>query len=195
MSIQIEIPLPLWAYEPPYNRMRQAKLLLFISSFSPYDRFKQMSVDQKLSLVQRLERACYNYTIARCNEENIIASWDTSLFCDTYHSICYKVSVNIDPTSIVGNDRLGGDILEGRAEIKNVPRMSSIDMFPEKHRDYLASIEASKNVELSTKTTSLYRCRKCHMNKCTVRNRYNRSFDEGVGLLVTCQNCGHEFAG
>lgn len=192
-EITNSVPLQMWAYQIPYNKMRRAKLILFGASLNHYDEFGKMPYDNKTKLLKKLERACYNYTIERCNEENVISSWDIPLFCDIYHSICYKISANLDPTSVVNSTTLAKSLLRGELDIANIPKLTSIEMCPNKYVKILERIELSKKVKQTIKYSTMYVCKKCKGNQCTIENRYNRSLDEGVNLVVICQICGHEF--
>jgi len=192
-KINHEYPLPIEFYKPPYNRIRRAKIMLFGSSLLPYKAYQDLNLSQKIKLLKRIERSCYNNTIDRAYKENIITSWEIDLFCDVYHSICYKISVNLEPQGLVCNPTLAKNLLYGKIAIKNLPKLTSPEMFPQMYIKTMQRIKASKHASQTVKTSTMYKCSRCKENKCTIENVYNRSLDEGVNLRITCINCGNEF--
>jgi len=151
-----------------------------------------MTVEKRLDLLKKLEKACYNCTFDKAIEDNIITSWDDQSFCDIYHAICAKISMNIS-SFLVNNTTLPKLILEGRVSLPSLPNRSSQDLFPEKYVDIMKKVEASKTATVTFKTTAMYRCPQCKKNECIYENRYNRSLDEGVNLYITCMNCSYQW--
>jgi len=186
-------PLDVQFYKVPYNKIRRSKLILFGSVLSSYNTYANWPPKQRTELLRRLERACYNRTIDTAHSENVLSSWESSLFCDIYHSICYKISVNLEPTGLVCNPNLARNILNDLISVKSLPAMSSPDMFPEMYVKVRMRIEASKNAKQAIKTTTMYRCGRCKKNECTFKSLQNRSLDECNNYEVTCVNCGNEF--
>lgn len=191
--IEHHVPLSPDLYTKPFNSLRRAKIMLFGNMLWYYKQFKCYKWLNQVNILKKIERACFNNTITISHEKNIVPSWRNQLFKDLYSSVCYKVSVNLEPGGLVGNPTLAKGVLNGTVSIKRLPCLSSIDMFPQKYTKILARMEASKNVKKTIKTTSMYICGRCHKNKCKLENLYNRSLDEGVNIKVTCVNCGHEF--
>ncbi len=180
-------------YEPPYNKQRRAKLILYMYVLCHHDKFRQMTNTDKFALIERIERACFNYTINKAMELNIPTKWDNDLFADTYTLICAKISSNIDQESELKNPYLADAILSGKIDIKNLPKMTSQELYPEKYVSVLNKIEIAKNIKHTIKTTSMYRCRRCHKSECTYEPRYNRSMDEGINITVHCISCGNSW--
>jgi len=193
LGINHEIPIDVVFYKPPYNQVRRAKIIVFISCLMEYQKYKEYSYDNKMKLIKQLERACYNYVIDKSYENNITASWTNNIFCDLYHSICYKISANLESKGLVINTTLVNNLLSGTISVEDLPKLSSIELYPQKYTKIIEKVEASKQVEQSLKSSAMYRCSKCKQNKCTLENRYNRSLDECVNLTVTCVNCGHSW--
>ncbi len=187
------VPLPLFFYKHPYNRLRRAKIIVFGNVLDEYEQFRLLTDKKRFSKLKKLESACFNYAIDRAFEENIPTSWSIPLFGELYSSICYKVSSNIDKNDLVNSSFLADRIINNLIDIKQVPRLPSYELCPHKYADLLRQIEESKNVQFSIKTTSMYKCGKCKKSECTYENLYNRSLDEGVNIKVTCINCGNSF--
>ena len=180
-------------YEAPYNKQRRAKLILFIFTFEQHAKFRQLTSINKFSLIERIERACFNYTINKATELNIPTKWDNDLFADTYTLVCAKISSNIDQEDELKNPYLADAILNGKIDIKELPKMTSQELYPEKYVSVLNKIEIAKNIKHTIKTTSMYRCRRCHKTECTYEPRYNRSMDEGINITVHCISCGNSW--
>ena len=193
MSIVHTTPLPAKFYAEPYTRHRRAKLMLFNYCFSYTAQYMDMSYDDRMQLLQQLERSCYNYTISKAIDENIMATWSNDIFCALYHATCYKISSNTDASNEISNKQLISKILDKTIDINALPSMTSQELYPEQYTDILQRIAASKNIVQSVKTSAMYRCSKCKENKCTIVPRFNRSLDEGVNLTVTCMNCSFEW--
>jgi DNA-directed RNA polymerase subunit M/transcription elongation factor TFIIS len=186
-------PLDIKYYIEPYNYTRRIAIQNFSRVLYQYEEFTAMPRAERVTLLDQLEKACYNYSIEVAYERSIMASWEVSLFIDIYSAVCYKISSNLDKGPLVANERLAQNILTRKINIEQLPYMKSIDMCPEKYTHILERLEVSKNVEQKVKTTTLFKCGKCKKNECTAENLYNRSFDEGTNLKVTCQNCGFSF--
>ena len=180
-------------YEPPYNKQRRAKLILFMHVLLQHDAFKEFSTPDKFLMVERIERSCFNYTISKAMELNIPTNWENELFSDTYTLICAKISSNIDQEDEIKNPYLAGAILNGTINIKDLPKMTSQELYPAIYVNILNKIEIAKNIKQTVKTTSMYRCRRCHKTECTYEPRYNRSLDEGINLTVHCVSCGNSW--
>jgi DNA-directed RNA polymerase subunit M/transcription elongation factor TFIIS len=192
-TINHKYPLSVAFYQKPYNRVRRSKIMLFTSSLDPYEKFRSMTKEIREETLCLIERACYNHTIDVAHTENIVASWEDHNFNDIYHSICYKISVNLEPIGLVSNPTLAKSLLNGDIDVKQLPLMSSVDMFPQQYTKTLKRIEASKNASQTVKYTTMYTCGRCYKKKCTIENVQNRSLDETGGLIITCVNCGNTF--
>ena len=196
MNLDYELlePLDIVFYQTEYNVIRRAKALLFITGFKEHeDNIKFIELINLQKIILDIENACYNYTINKANEENIPADWSNDLFTEIYHATCAKIYSNISKKCGVSNDKLIYHIVGGKLDINRLPYMSSQEIFPEKYKELISKLEASKNVIRTIKTTSMYKCRRCHKNECTEENRYNRSLDEGVNLTITCMSCGYQW--
>jgi hypothetical protein len=181
--------LDLLFFEYPYNVIRRSKVILFDSLLSEHEIYKALTQEKKTLLLKEMELSCYLYIIDKAYENNIMASWDNEMFSDMYHSICYKISSNIEKGGIVDNESFAISLIEGNIDPSKIPSMTSIEMFPQKYQITMQRIEASKTIVKNVKTSALYHCHRCKQNKCSMENLYNRSMDEGVNLKITCLNC------
>lgn len=186
-------PLDIMFYQKPYNVYRRAKIILFSSCLLEHEKYATLTRENKNNLLKKIEKACCQYCIMKANEYNIPTKWNNDLFKELYHSVCAKISSNITQLGTVKNKYLTGAILDGSIDIDKLPGMTSQELYPDKYKELLIKLEESKKVARTIKTSSMYKCRRCHKNECTEENRYNRSLDEGVNLTITCMSCGYRW--
>lgn len=147
---------------------------------------------KKDQIVYRIEKSCLNTTLKKANASSIKCIWDNNNFVNLYNSICYKVSVNIDPESPV-NSNIIKKIHDVSININEIADLSSKDFCPDKYKAYTKKIDIIISMEKKQKFSELYRCNKCKKNQCTTERRYNRSLDEGVNLIINCLFCGNKW--
>jgi DNA-directed RNA polymerase subunit M/transcription elongation factor TFIIS len=144
-------------------------------------------------IAEKIESGCLNRTIDKSRYYNIRAIWETLKFRELYHDICYKVAVNIDPSSVIGSIHLINLIKNKTVDFVNIANLSSKTLCPEKYEKINKKINLRVNQEVKVKYSTLYRCFRCKNNKCTSERVYNRSLDEGVNLRITCTVCYNEW--
>jgi DNA-directed RNA polymerase subunit M/transcription elongation factor TFIIS len=152
-------------------------------------------VYDKEFIIKNLERGCMNRTLKKAKTHNIRCVWTDTKFIDLYHSICYKIAINLDPESPVQSDYMKKKIINGEYKISNVANLSSKELCPTKYEKIDQKIERRTNVDRKIKYSELYRCSKCKRNQTTTERRYNRSLDEGVSLVITCVYCYNTWSG
>ena len=136
MSITLNHKYPLdnkFYTNPIYNKVRRAKLILFSSILAEYEDFTNYTHEGRTHLLKKIERSCYNTTVEEANKNNIIATWADENFCDLYHSICSKISFNMEKNGIVNNPNIALDILNSKIPIGQLAKMSSVELFPAKY--------------------------------------------------------------
>jgi DNA-directed RNA polymerase subunit M/transcription elongation factor TFIIS len=148
-------------------------------------------------MIRDIERSCYHAIIdkASSNEYDTHVSWNNIRFENLYHSICFNVGMNLDYESDVGSKYLAEAILKEEISPKEIGKLSSKLMCPQKYIEINEKLGKMSNVESKVKTTELYRCFKCKRNQCTIENVINRSLDEGTSIVVHCQFCGNSWGG
>ena len=188
-------PLDHKYFSSPYNVHRRAKLSMFSNVIKGHASIISMSIAERFNLIEKIERSCFNCTIAKATEENIPTKWNNTMFRYVYDVLCAKIASNLSTTNSVKNTYLLPAIIDGSIKISELPKMTSQELFPDKYKEIIIKLETSKNVKKTVKTSSMYRCRRCGKYECTIENRYNRSLDEGVNLTITCVACGNEWNG
>ncbi len=186
-------PLHVKHYRAPYNINRRAKLSMFSSVLKQHNQILNYTVDKRFELVEKIEQACLNYTNEKAYDENIPLEWTNELYVYIYSITCAKISSNLSTTNTVNNKYLIQLIINNPDIIPDLPRYSSLDLYPEKYSELINKIEISKSVTHTVKKSVLYTCRRCYKKECTYVNIQNKSLDEGNSIYVTCANCGLEF--
>ena len=146
-------------------------------------------------MVKELEISCLNQTMKKAKTLNIRCVWSNDKFVNLYHSICYKISVNLDEKSTVGSDYLKTKILNQEYSLEDITNMSTRELCPIKYQKLDQKLNKRMSLETKVKYSELYRCRKCKRNQCITERRYNRSLDEGVNLMIKCTFCGNSWNG
>jgi DNA-directed RNA polymerase subunit M/transcription elongation factor TFIIS len=186
------IPLNIKFYENEnYNNNRRLKLLLFGECLGKTDK----SVDDKECIIKYLERGCLNRAIESAKIYNIRCIWSNEKFVNLYHSICYKIAVNIDTNSCIKSDYILNKILNDDVDPLKIANMSSKDLCPKKYEKIEEKMQKRNNLERKIKFSEMYTCRKCKRKQTTTERCYNRSLDEGVNLTIRCLFCGNSWGG
>jgi DNA-directed RNA polymerase subunit M/transcription elongation factor TFIIS len=183
-----------------FNYIRRCKLILFSHCLGDNKTFDKLNIIientiqlTKEHIVKYLERGCLNRAIKKAKTYNIRCVWANEKFIDVYHSICYKVACNIDPTSSVESDYIFKKIINNEVNLNDVANMTSKELCPKKYEVFNKKINKRVNIERKIKYSELYRCSKCKRNQTTTERRYARSLDEGVDLTINCVFCGHSW--
>jgi DNA-directed RNA polymerase subunit M/transcription elongation factor TFIIS len=193
ISIKNTPPLDIKFYkEKKYNITRLQKLRIFSEYFNNHVKFSEANNDLKNLVIKKVESACFNLTIKKSQENNIPNSWDYEEFEELYHIICGKPLAYID--SSIDSDKANNIILIILSDPKKAKWMASInhrEIYPKEYEE----LEHRQNADdqVIKKFCTLYQCPKCKKSLCTLKNRYNRSLDEGVNLTAMCAWCHTEW--
>ena len=182
-------PLSLEFYAEGFNSVRRAKIILLFAMFNRYAEFSVLKQVKKNEIVGKIEASCMHHAKEKAVEYDITIEWSNDNFVEIYHSICYRITTNLDP-DLVNNSAFCSRILSGAISYEALPCMSSQDIFPEQYVDVMERMNKSKQVSTNVKTSSLYKCGRCKETKCIIESVINRSIDEGASIKVTCANCG-----
>lgn len=144
-------------------------------------------------IIKNLEKGCLRRAIEKAKTYNIRCVWSNDKFISLYHSICYKVAINLDPTSSIKSDYIYKKILNNEVDLLNVANMTSKALCPKKYEQLDEKISKRTNLERKVKYSEMYKCSKCKRNQTTTERRYNRGLDEGVELTINCMFCGHQW--
>ena len=200
------IPLDIKYYDEPYNAVRRCKLIMFAECLGNNKLYKQelehavfndeqMTDLFKKDIIKYLERGCLNRAIKMAKKHNIRGVWSDNKFVNLYHCICYKTAINIDKKSSVSSDYILKKICNKEVNPKDVANMTSKELCPKKYEKIDTKLNKRTNIEIKTKFSNLYQCKKCKRKQTITERRYNRSLDEGVNLTIRCLFCGNSWGG
>ena len=142
---------------------------------------------------KKIEKGCMLRTIELAKTYNILDTWDSKIFINLYHDICYKTSINLDSSSCIHSEYIKNKIIYNNINLLDIGGMTSKELCPEKYIKIDIKLAQMTNTERKIKYSELYHCRKCKKNQCVTERRYARSLDEGVDLTVNCIFCGHSW--
>lgn len=182
-------------YGKNYNNARRSKLISLECCMKKYPMFLK-SIDKKTqeSLIESIERSCYNHTCKRADKENIPRNWKNRLFCQLYNMITYKVQSNLlYDESDIGSDYLIKQILFDGFNINDIATLSSRELRPDKSDKIHAEIEKRRQQKINKKISTQHECFKCGGRKTTETEVQMRSLDEGSTLIIRCEmeNCNN----
>ncbi len=184
------IPLPYDTFykNTKYNEIRRLKLVIMSDILGAYPFFQQYTYFEKIDIIRDLENGCLDEAIKAANENGIIKNWKNVDFVNLYHSICFNILSNLDYDT--RSESLIQKIEAKEVNMRDLAKMTSMELCPEKHIIINKKIEQRNNFKRKLKYSELYQCRKCKNKKCTIEKRFNRSLDEGVNLTINCIECG-----
>ncbi len=136
--------------------------------------------------------SAFNYAL----KNHVPRSWKSPIFIEIYRKFVRNVFSNIHPDSPVGNSRLIKRVLDGEFPLRDIPTMTSYEMFPEKWfelRDKQLQREQKILEGNKSRATDQFKCRRCQKRECTYYELQTRSADEPMTIFITCLNCGKEW--
>jgi len=77
-------------------------------------------------------------------------------------------------------------------KISEIPDINIEKLFPERYIYQLERISETGK-EMPVKYSTLYQCRRCKQNKCSIQSAQTRSLDECNTIFVNCLSCGNVF--
>jgi DNA-directed RNA polymerase subunit M/transcription elongation factor TFIIS len=166
-----------------YKAYRCLAILNFDTALAWSTTYQQLDQAGKLERLVRIEQDVYQESERIARADLVI---DPLEFRKIYDDIVLRICVNMDKTCSVGNhvfaDRMAAD------EVENAASLTSKEIFPER---YVAFEIASADDFMPRRTTTMYKCGRCHQRKTTVQSVQTRALDEASGTVVTCVNCHH----
>ena len=114
-------------------------------------------------------------------------------FTNLYMANSRHLIANLKSGNCINNVRFIEGINNGTIGLKKAVYMSPQEMHPDRWKVLLDKKES--NIDKATKdpeaTTDMFRCGRCHRNRCKYFERQDRSADEPMTLHITCCNCGN----
>jgi DNA-directed RNA polymerase subunit M/transcription elongation factor TFIIS len=176
-----------------YNNLRRIKVILIADKLYANDKFKKISYDKQMKIIECIENSCLNESLRKSKEYNIICIWTNAHFINVYHSICYNIVANIDVNSEIKSDYLINKIINNEIDINTIANLTGKELCPEKYKTISKKINERFNTEQVIKYSELFFCKKCKRNQTTTERVQNRSNDEGSSFHVTCLFCNNKW--
>lgn len=144
--------------------------------------------DDKMAI--NVEKAIFNFAIKEANSRRIVKKWLNPQFSQLYIDRLRSIWSNLK------NEEFTEKIKTGEIEPEDLLRMTHQEMKPERWRELIdrkIKRDESKFVNRTQASTDMFKCRKCHKNRCTYYSLQIRSSDEPETIFVTCLDCGCNF--
>lgn len=104
-----------------------------------------------------------------------------------YGLILTRISQNI-----VNKDGFA-KLIENIKKLKIFVNMNAIDINPGLYTNILNEYRLRMQQEIKYRKSTLYKCPKCHQNKCLVEDHMSARADEGIGKKITCMLCNNRW--
>lgn len=155
--------------------------------------WNDLSEDAQNEILSEIERGCYNEAIALAEESGIYCNFDNPAFISQYSLICHRVGAHLDASSLVGITPVLGRILSGELDPVSVARLKSVELYPDASAKLRDDIETRLRQDITPKTSSRYKCKKCGGTETSVREYQSRAGDEASTTSIKCirEGCGH----
>ncbi len=168
--------------------LRSIKLNLIIDTISSNEESNNYYFKELTDVAQKIEESCFNHAL---NE--ILPSTDglnNPLCEEIYHlKIARVIGFFEDEISF---KKVFKKIHDGAINAQDLPDVNIAELFPERYSEQLARINETGK-DMPVKCTTLYHCRRCKQNKCSIQSAQTRSLDECNTIFVNCLACGHVF--
>jgi len=150
----------------------------------------------RADLVPAMELALYNRAVedievrARNQGEH-----EFETFKDHYLSLCRHLVANLKAGNEINNLRFIEALNKDELTVEKAITLNPQEMCPERWQSLIDKREHELNESQKERvaTTEMYRCPKCHNNKCTYYQSQDRSSDEGFTTHITCVTCGKKW--
>lgn len=164
-----------------------------LTDIRKFSREKLDKIVRNEKISKNIEIGCYNYSINKANELNIIKKWENKVFKDLYINKVRSVYSNLDKDSYLHNDNLIERLKSKEFLPHKLAEMTQIHIFPEHWKGYLDNkFKREKAVQdnVLDAATDQYKCSRCKKRKCTYYEVQTRSADESMTIFITCLTCG-----
>lgn len=160
------------------------------------DTFSEFTKDAE-QIAIRIERSCYNKAIDQCKEssESYVRQWDSKRWIELYSEKTGTIFKHIDLNSTVVKiyGSLIPKILSNEINIDNIGYMTESELCPAANQDIRDNINFRMNQKIEIKTSTMFKCPACGVNKCTYEAKQLRSADEAINYICVCISCKKQF--
>jgi len=143
---------------------------------------------QNKNISENLEKGIYNYTLAQCDNKNLIKKWSNNQFVLIYIQKIKSIIFNLN------NENLFNKLINKEIKAHELVFMNHQEMRPDIWNILIEEKKIKDENKFSPKieaSTDDFTCFKCKSNKCTFYQLQTRSADEPMTTFVTCLNCNN----
>jgi DNA-directed RNA polymerase subunit M/transcription elongation factor TFIIS len=151
-------------------------------------------------LAVAVERSCYNHVIEYCVQSAAAytRNWESEDFVNLYSARCGTVLAHLDPrgsvTAAYGAHALDA-LLAGTMSAEEIGAADALTLNPSASEALRAELDTRSRQVVKQRVSTMFRCPKCGVKRCTYREAQTRSADEAQTILCRCLNCDTSFEG
>jgi transcription elongation factor S-II len=159
---------------------------------------KIIEIVENNKIGENIEKGIFNYTLKKCEENNLIKKWSNSNFVLIYIQKFKTVFINLQ------NENLLNKIIKKEIKAHDLVFMTHQEMRPDIWDPLIENKKLKDENKFAPKieaSTDDFKCLKCkrdglpeeEYSKCTYYQLQTRSADEPMTTFVTCINCGNRW--
>lgn len=187
-------PVSVRFYEKmPYNNnpFRLCKITLLLASLMNNEKFKKIDIEEQDDILEIVEKSCKNIAIQKAQKESTMAFWDDVQFKKIYSTLVTMCAMELDTEF---NKVLSNKCIDGVYKWNEIAAViDSGVVYLETKTELVKIINERKNVELSEKTSDLYKCGNCGARKSTGVDVQTRGLDEEKTSFRKCCECDYRW--
>jgi len=163
---------------------RLTMLDAFTAVCEKYGEWKAVPQKIRASLIRRMERSCFEYTINTCIIDGIDRLFSESKFVQRYSMNCYRILTNIN-----NNPALIKKIIDGSVVTRKIAELTNYELHPEASEKERAEIKLRQQQKIQSKVSRAYWCKKCEKNETISIEYQAAALDEGTSYSIKCVHC------
>ncbi len=174
------IPLRLKYYtNEPYSSspLRRSKIMLLCGSMREHVPFRNLSIRKQMNKINNVETSCYNATIKKMAEKNIMPTWQSKQFVHAYESIIQRVAQSIDCTSGLKSDFLITAVINNTIDFSIIGTAPIDILCPTANIDLKKNIVIRRKQVISVKTSTMYKCPNCKPVDLKIEHKDNSIYE------------------
>ena len=161
---------------------------LFVLACGNHPKWAELSEDQRMSIVRRMERNCFEVTLTSCVEDGIDRLFSEKKFVERYSANCSRVISNIDNNN---SGYLLDQIISGDISAYKVAELSASELCPMASAKEREEIKSRQSQTYDRKISTKHKCNKCGKSATTPLEYQGRAADETSSHSHKCINCGN----
>jgi len=144
---------------------------------------------EDIQLAIEMELGIFESTLVFVTNNQLLHKLTISVYEHKFNDMI----LNIDTSSYLRNYTLKPSVLSKQIKAQHVPFLAPSSLHPIKWISVINKKEYQIDKEKNMATTDLYKCYKCHENKCEIYQAQIRSADEPITTFIRCLVCNNTF--